>query len=103
LVTCIANDFGFESLFERQVQAFAKKGDVAIGLTTSGRSQNVLRGLATARNDGAVTIAMTGESGLTGVLVDFTIASPSSDTAFIQEVHLMVIHAWCWMVEAAFG
>jgi Phosphoheptose isomerase len=63
-VTCIANDFGFEALFERQISALAAKGDVALGLSTSGSSENVLRGLAEAKKRGAVTIALCGEKDL---------------------------------------
>src|SRR5215212_4860640 len=65
-VTCIANDFGYDVLFERQVQALACTGDVALGYTTSGRSENVRRGLAKARERGAVTVAVTGSAGLVG-------------------------------------
>jgi D-sedoheptulose 7-phosphate isomerase len=101
-VTCIANDFGYGALFERQVEALMVAGDVAIGLTTSGKSENVLRGLAAARRVGAVTIALTGESGLVGGAADHVLRVPSSATAAIQEVHIMLIHAWCVAVDAAF-
>lgn len=102
-VTCIANDFGYESLFERQVLALVQKGDVVVGLSTSGKSTNVLRGLNAARNQGAITIALTGENGLAAGDVDHLLAVPSSDTAHIQEVHLMVLHSWCIAVDASLG
>lgn len=102
-VTCISNDFGYESLFERQVEAFVQPGDVAVALTTSGRSENVVRALRAARQKGAVTIAMTGEAGLDGADADHVIAVPSSDSAFVQEVHLMLIHVWCSAVDEASG
>lgn len=102
-VTCISNDFGYESLFERQVEAFVQPGDVAVALTTSGRSENVVRALRAARQKGAVTIAMTGEAGLAGADADHVIAVPSSDSAFVQEVHLMLIHVWCSAVDEASG
>lgn len=99
-VTCIANDFGFGALFERQVEGLATHGDVAIGLSTSGTSENVVRGLAMARLRGAVTIAMTGEKGVAKGTVDHILAVPSSITAHIQEVHLLLLHAWCVEIDA---
>jgi D-sedoheptulose 7-phosphate isomerase len=100
-VTCIANDFGYGALYERQIEGLAQPGDVAIGLTTSGTSENVVRGLAMARTKGMVTIALTGERGLTGTKADYVVAVPSGVTAHIQEVHLMVLHAWCVALDAA--
>ncbi len=99
-VTCIANDFGYGALFERQVEGLATSGDVAIGLTTSGGSENVVRGLTMARTKGAVTIALTGAKGLVGGTADHILAVPSSVTAHIQEVHLMLLHAWCVEIDA---
>jgi D-sedoheptulose 7-phosphate isomerase len=81
------------------VEAFAQKGDVVVALTTSGRSENVLRALRTAKAQGAVTIALTGEAGLNGVDADFVVAVPSADSAYIQEVHLILIHVWCAAVD----
>jgi D-sedoheptulose 7-phosphate isomerase len=100
-VTCIANDFGYASLFERQIEALAAPGDVAVGLTTSGTSENVLRGLAAARGAGAVTIALTGRAGLLEGAADHVVRVPSTATAAIQEVHIMLIHAWCGAIDAA--
>jgi len=99
-VTCIANDFGYGALFERQLEGLAATGDVAIGLSTSGSSENVVRGLVMARSKGAITIAMTGENGLFGGAADYILAVPSSVTAHIQEVHLMLLHAWCVEIDA---
>lgn len=98
-VTCISNDFGYEALFERQVEAFVQPGDVAVALTTSGKSENVVRALRTAKACGAVTIALTGEGGLTGADADHVLRVPSADSAYIQEVHLMLIHVWCEAVD----
>lgn len=98
-LTCIANDFGYEAVFDRQVEAFAQRGDVVVALTTSGKSENVLRALRTANAQGAVTIALTGEAGLNGLDADHVLAVPSTDSAFIQEVHLMLIHVWCEAVD----
>lgn len=102
-VTCIANDFGYGALYERQIEGLATGGDVALGLTTSGSSENVVRGLVMARKKGAVTIALTGERGLIGAEADHVLAVPSTVTAHIQEVHLMLIHAWCAEIDAALG
>jgi D-sedoheptulose 7-phosphate isomerase len=98
-VTCIANDFGFDALFARQVEALAQPRDVVIGITTSGRSQNVLRGLAAAQKAGATAIALTGASGLVDGSADHIVAVPSTVTAHVQELHLMVIHVWCAAVD----
>lgn len=102
-LTCIGNDFGYSEVFERQMAAFAQPGDVAVGLTTSGKSENVVRALAVARARGAVTIALTGSAGLVGGEADHLIAVPSADTAHIQEVHLMVLHVWCVAIDEALG
>jgi D-sedoheptulose 7-phosphate isomerase len=100
-LTCIGNDFGYSEVFDRQIAALAQPGDVAIGLTTSGKSENVVKALAVARAKGALTIALTGSAGLVGDESDHLIAVPSSDTAHIQEVHLMVLHVWCIAIDEA--
>jgi D-sedoheptulose 7-phosphate isomerase len=99
VVTCIANDFGYGALFERQVEGLATMGDAVIGLTTSGKSENVLRGLKAARDKNAVTIALCGKNGLQGFDADHVIAVPSDNGAYIQEVHLMLLHVWCTAVD----
>ena len=100
VVTCIANDFGYGALFERHVEALAAMGDAVVGITTSGRSENVLRGLKAAKDKGAVTIALCGQQGLQGGEADHVIAVPSEQGAYIQEVHLMLLHVWCIAVDA---
>src|SRR3954462_1362994 len=100
VITCIANDFGYGALFERQIEALATPGDAVIGITTSGRSENVLRGLKTAKNRGAVTIALCGANGLDNGDADHVVAVPSSIGAHIQEVHLMLLHVWCIAIDA---
>lgn len=102
-VTCITNDFSYEVLFERQVEALAQPGDIAFGFTTSGRSENVRRGLLTARKRGAVTVAVTGAAGLVGGEADHVLAVPSEVTAHVQEVHLMLLHVWCIHVDEQLG
>jgi D-sedoheptulose 7-phosphate isomerase len=102
-VTCISNDFGYEAVFERQIEAFAQRGDIALALTTSGKSPNVVRGLKAAKLRNAVTIALTGEAGLVGAEADHILAVPSSVTAHIQEIHLMLLHLWCVEIDKAFA
>jgi D-sedoheptulose 7-phosphate isomerase len=102
-VTCIANDFGYDVLFERQVRVLAEPGDVAFGFTTSGRSENVRRGLEEARKRGAVTVAVVGSAGLLGGTADHVLAVPSDQTAHVQEVHLMLLHVWCIYIDEALG
>ena len=102
-VTCITNDFSYDVLFERQVQALAQPGDVAIGFTTSGRSENVKRGLAMAKQRGAVAVAVTGAAGLVDGTADHVLAIPSDSTAHIQEVHLMLLHIWCLYIDESLG
>jgi D-sedoheptulose 7-phosphate isomerase len=100
-VTCIANDFGYDALFERQVEGLAVRGDAVVGITTSGRSKNVLRGFEAARSKGATTIALCGRGGLAEGKVDHVVAVPSDAGAHIQEVHLMLMHVWCIAIDAA--
>ena len=100
VVTCIANDFGYEALFERQVEGLATAGDAVIGITTSGRSENVLRGFKAAKEKGAVTIALCGQHGLKDGEADHVLAVPSEEGAYIQEVHLMLLHVWCIAIDA---
>ena len=102
-LTCISNDFGYEALFERQAKALAQPGDVAIGYTTSGRSENVRRGQLMAGERGAITVAVTGSPGLAGGTADHILAVPSHVTAHIQEVHLMLLHVWCIYIDETLG
>jgi len=101
VITCIANDFGYGALFERQVQGLAIRGDVVIGITTSGKSENVLRGLKAAKEKNATTIALCGKNGLRGADADHIVAVPTDVGAHIQEVHLMLLHVWCTSIDAA--
>lgn len=99
-ITCIANDYGFDELFARQVRAHGQKGDIAIGISTSGNSLNVLKGIEAARECGIITIAWTGGTGgkLAG-LVDHPFVVPSTVTARIQESHITLGHVLCELVE----
>jgi len=99
-ITCIANDYGFEELFARQVRAHGRKGDVAIAISTSGNSPNVLRGAEAARACGLTTIGWTGGTGgkLAG-MVDYPFVVPSTVTARIQESHITLGHVLCELIE----
>ncbi len=104
VVTAVANDMGFAAVFRRQVEAHGRAGDVALGISTSGRSQNVIEALRAARGRGLVTVGLTGEGGgeLAG-LVQHLIAVPHPDTQRVQEVHAMVLHVLAQVVEEAAG
>jgi D-sedoheptulose 7-phosphate isomerase len=100
-VTAIGNDYGFDEVFARQVRALGVPGDVAVGLTTSGVSPNVVLGLLAARDAGLRTIALTGESpGPAGEAADVLISVPSRQTPRIQEGHMLAGHIVCEWVEA---
>ena len=101
-LTCIANDYGFSEIFARQVQALGHPGDVAIGISTSGNSPNVLNGLQAAKAQGLVTVGWTGGTGgkLVG-LVDHPFVVPSKVVARIQETHITLGHVLCELVDEA--
>jgi phosphoheptose isomerase len=99
-ITANANDFGFEGIFERQVQALGREGDTVIGISTSGNSQNVVCALKFARERNIRTIALTGESGgQLADIADVAIKVPSNDTQLIQESHISIGHILCALVE----
>lgn len=101
VLTAFANDFGFEGVFERQVQALARPNDVLIAISTSGNSPNVLRAVQAARQIGARTIGLLGEGGALTGLVDHAVVVPSRDTQRVQEVLLCVEHILCDLTERA--
>jgi D-sedoheptulose 7-phosphate isomerase len=103
ILTACGNDYGFETVFERQVRALGRKGDVFLGISTSGNSANVIRALAAARELGLTTVALTGQNG--GQLTqsaEFSICVPSTRTQNIQEVHIMIGHTICALAEESF-
>jgi D-sedoheptulose 7-phosphate isomerase len=100
-LTAYANDEGFQEVFARQVQALGRPGDVALGISTSGESPNVVRGLEAARLGGLATIALTGPRGLVAERVDVAILVPSEQTQHVQEAHLAIEHVLCDLVERA--
>jgi D-sedoheptulose 7-phosphate isomerase len=101
-VTAVANDLGFAETFARQIEGFGRPGDIAIALSTSGRSANVIRGLEHAKRLGLATIALTGgDGGSLADSVDICIKVPASATPVIQEGHLIIGHLVCEIVERA--
>lgn len=102
-ITCIANDYEFADIFSRQISALGRKGDMAIAISTSGNSPNVLKAVEVARQQGLITVAWTGKGG--GPLadqVDYPFVVPSNVTARIQECHITLGHVICEMVEETF-
>src|ERR1700730_14575900 len=99
-LTAIANDYGFEQVFARQVAGLGRRGDVLLTLSTSGRSPNILAALQSARERGLVTIGFTGSKGeALGAFCDHLLVSPSDDTPVIQQIHLTVAHGICDEIE----
>jgi D-sedoheptulose 7-phosphate isomerase len=100
ILTAIANDFSYDEVFERQVQALALAGDVLVCISTSGRSKNVIKAAVAARERGCKTIALTGSfAGELDQLADIRIKVPSSNTQRVQECHILIGHILCGMVE----
>jgi phosphoheptose isomerase len=103
VLTSVGNDEAFERVFARQIEALGREGDVALGISTSGRSPNVVSALDTARTRGLRTIALTGrDGGAVGRAAEIHINVPSDSTARVQEVHRTLLHVICDLVERAF-
>jgi D-sedoheptulose 7-phosphate isomerase len=102
VVSALANDFGFDAVFARQIAALGRPGDVAVGISTSGASPNVVHALEAARAQGLRTIALTGnDGGAAGRLAEVHVNVPATVTARVQEAHTTVLHALCAMVDGA--
>ena len=103
-LTALANDFGYDVVFQRQIEALGQKGDVAIGISTSGHSPSVLAGIKSARKKGLKTIAFSGrDGGPLSQMADIAIVIPSTSTQRIQESHITVAHILCEIIEAHFS
>lgn len=103
VLTCIGNDFGWEAVFARQVEAHGQEGDLLVAFTTSGKSENINRALRAARGRGLTTVGLLGKGGGEALeLCDLAVVVPGSDTARIQEAHTLLLHLICEAVEAAF-
>jgi D-sedoheptulose 7-phosphate isomerase len=102
IITAIGNDYGYEYLFSRQIEANGVKGDAFLGISTSGNSKNIIEGVKKAKEKGLITIGLTGETGgEMKNLCDYIIKVPSSETPRIQESHILIGHIWCSMIEKA--
>lgn len=102
ILTAVANDYGYERVFSRQVEGLCREGDVVVGISTSGSSRNICLALEAARSCGAFTVAFTGEGGGTmATIADAVLRIPSKDTARIQEAHILCGHILCDWIELA--
>lgn len=99
MLTAIGNDYGFENLFSRQVQAQGSQGDIFIGISTSGNSVNVIKGVEEAKKLGLTTVALCGNGGSLSDIVDISLDVPSLSTPHIQECHIVIGHIICGLVE----
>jgi len=103
ILTAIGNDYSYENVFERQIEALGQKGDVFLGISTSGNSKNILKALELSRKMGIATIGFSGhEGGKMPPLCDFNVIIPSEVTANIQESHLALEHIYCHLVEIGY-
>ena len=101
ILTAIGNDYAFARVFSRQIEALGRPGDVALGISTSGESPNVVAGLKTARARGLKTIALTGrDGGAVGQAADIHVNVPDQNTARVQEVHRTLLHVMCEVIES---
>ncbi|MCD6412770.1 MAG: SIS domain-containing protein [Elusimicrobia bacterium] len=101
MLTATSNDFGFEFVFSRQIEALACEGDVAVAISTSGNSENVLKAVAAAKKLGVRTVALTGGGGgKLKKICDIVIDVPSSRTSRIQEAHILILHSICEVIES---
>lgn len=99
MITAYSNDFGYEGVFARQVEAFGLEGDVLIVISTSGNSMSCVKAAEVARNNNLKTVSFTGETGVLRGIVDFNLSVPSINTQHIQEAHLVAYHVICELVE----
>lgn len=103
IVTAIGNDFGYEHIFSRQVEGFGRQGDVFVGISTSGNSQNLVQAMQSAKNISITTVGLIGKNGgLMKNYCDFKLVVPSANTQRIQEAHIMIIHELCSLIDEAF-
>lgn len=100
-LTAIANDFGYDEVFARQLRGLLNKGDVVIGISTSGNSPNVIKAIEEANENGAVTVALTGQGGKLKKIAEYALSIPSTNTPRIQEAHIVAGHIICYLVETA--
>jgi len=100
ILTAIGNDYGFDHIFSRQLQSQATSNDIFVGITTSGKSLNILKAFEECKLKGLTTIALTGQGGELEAIANLVVRVPSLDTARIQECHILIGHIWCSIVES---
>lgn len=104
ILTSISNDFGYDYVFSRQIEALANKNDITIGISTSGNSKNIINALLTAKKNGVKTIGLSGNSGgKMNELCDINLIAPSNNTPRIQEMHILIGHTICHLIDLAFA
>lgn len=104
VLTCIANDFSYQDIFARQLEAQGRPGDVLVGVSTSGQSENVLNAFKVAKDIGIVTVGLLGKGGgVAATQVDYTLIVPSDITARVQESHILIGHILCELIEMELG
>ena len=103
-LTAISNDYGYDQVFSRQVDGLGQPGDLLIGISTSGNSENVIKAIKAAKAKNILTVALVGDkqNGAMQGFADYTLAAPSSNTARIQECHILMMHTMCQLVESEF-
>lgn len=99
MLTAIGNDYGFERLFSRQLQAQSREGDIFIGISTSGNSKNIIEAVRTAKEEGVFSVVLCGEGGVLADMADLAVKVPSTSTPYIQECHICIGHMMCAIVE----
>ena len=103
IITAIANDFGFSEVFSKQIEALGRPGDILIGISTSGSSQNIIRAVEVAKAKGLLTVALTGQKGDLGENCDFAIRSSSHRTCHVQETHIATLQLIAQLIENNFA
>lgn len=99
VLTCAGNDFGYDAVFSRQIEAHGKRGDVLVALSTSGSSANIIEAIKKAKEKGMVTIGLNGPGGAMEELCEISISIPSTNSARIQESHITIIHCLCELID----
>ena len=101
-LTAIGNDYGYDQVFARQVEGLGRSGDLLIGISTSGNSKNVVKAMEVAQSKGIRTVALVGDKpeGAMQAIADYVLAAPSTNTARIQECHILIMHTLCQLVES---
>ncbi|MFT7266703.1 MAG: D-sedoheptulose 7-phosphate isomerase [Porticoccus sp.] len=104
ILTCVANDFSYENIFSRQLEAYGRSGDILVGISTSGQSENILKALKAAKDMGITTIGLLGKGGGDALSqVDHALVVPSDTTARVQEAHILIGHILCELIEIELG